>query len=201
MINQKKCPRCGSELHQRQYNPSLFQCYHCNEDWSEQGLEIIYLRGLTKRIEEMTPQELRDIADKKEREAHFNAIDANIKVLSDKREPIKQGFLKHDMYKVIDNNITVHDAGLKECRSNDFELVTSECKQKIVDLFDEQFKLALPHGTRFVCFIEHEQERWYDQGSGYVKGGSIYWAEQHLENFSTLIPNPDKDFLAHVKLS
>ena len=78
----------------------------------------------------------------------------------------------------------------------EFHLLPIKDKQSIIYNFSSQFRLALLTDTPFFCFIEHGQERWYDQQDrkhGYVKGASEYWASKYLYNVIDYPDEPKKE--------
>ena len=103
---------------------------------------------------------------------------------ADKYLPKKIGFLKHDLYSFdepsYDNNWIVDE---KE-------------KTLMVKDFLTHFELAVPAGSKFVCFInEDDREQWFDDVCYGIEGMPVEWAKKHLKNIERIkkeVENDDK---------
>jgi hypothetical protein len=112
--------------------------------------------------EKMTPAELRKLADTKEQKGD---------------EFVKEGFLKHDLYEYNENsniNLSIYD----------FWLFTKEDMDELLAI--PRFEKVLSKGTRFICFIDNDEENWYDNIEYGIESMSSEWAEEHLENIKDL---------------
>ncbi len=114
-------------------------------------------------INSLTPQQLRDLADKKEVE---NRV-------------VKSGYLKTDLYNFDSNSID----GLFFTKSwGDFWLKSNDEKLRLIQEFDSRFKKVLDKGTKFICFNRDGKEHWSDNINYGLDGLSGEWAEKYLEN-------------------
>jgi hypothetical protein len=114
-----------------------------------------------KDANQMTPEELRALADQKE----------------EGEKPIKTGELKHDLYCFDSNAVKYH------MNNMEYWMVTKE----EVDLFIATVEklccsLDLKKGAKFICFLEDGGESWYDDVNYGVEGVGADWAEKHLTN-------------------
>lgn len=121
-----------------------------------------------KTLDEMTPAELRKLADKKE------------ELYPDK--PVKEGFLKHDLYYCRDGWDTF-DPG-----EYAYWVMTKKVRDEAIKKFADSFGITLSRGTRFECYTDcdGDYEMWYDCGgkrgrSLRVKEADGDWAKEHLE--------------------
>lgn len=108
----------------------------------------------------MTPQELRELADKKE-------------IISKIR---KIGFLKEDIYEFDFRGLDYED-----CEFGYDNLCTLKQKDEMINYFLKSFKVVIQKGTKFNCYID-KQEEWYDDVNYGIEMKSKEWAEKHLEN-------------------
>ena len=76
---------------------------------------------------------------------------------------------------------------------NDFDVdfydtfITKIVRDEIIQKITEQFKLAVPKGTEFVCFIEKNgEESWYDNAGYGIEYCSSDWAKKHLINIKKM---------------
>ncbi len=104
-------------------------------------------------------------------------LDKRAKEESEK--PKKSGQLKHDLYFVAHN-----DVGF--LRDSRYSFVTQQQIDDLIELIKCNFVLTVPKGTKFICFIEHNNESWYDDEGYGVEEMSKYWANDHLEEFQSL---------------
>ncbi len=114
----------------------------------------------------MTPKELRALADKLEQEEE-NRI-------------YKIGFLKEDYY-VFLQSYRYH------CIS--FQKSWAECKMlnrsqvdSFIQEFSNNFQLALPKGTKFICYKSDNTEMWCDDVNYGIEDRNSQWAQRYLEN-------------------
>lgn len=116
----------------------------------------------------MTPDELRELANKKERESQI----------------VRRGVLKHDLY----HPPTVYGfAGI--CYYNSkmgHWLLTEQQKNAAVEEFAESFKKVLPKGTPFIAFKVDGELCWYDDINYGCEDEPNEWAEEHLENIEVV---------------
>lgn len=121
-------------------------------------------------IDSMTPQQLRELADKKEKD--------------DENKIIKVGYLKMDLYSFESDHYSkilfAEDWG-------DFWLKTNEEMLAIIESFKEKFKLVLPKGSKFVCYHYDDQDFWFDDENVGVEQVDNNWAEKYLENISIVV--------------
>ena len=113
-------------------------------------------------LEKMTPQQLRDLADKKEQE------------LANKISHV--GYLKEDLYNFHSDSGSNMEFHLPW---GNFWLKTKEQKDKLIKSFEGRFELALRKGAKFVRYAE--EKLWYDEDYG-VEGMNDDWAQAYLEN-------------------
>ena len=121
-----------------------------------------------KNVDEMSPKELRALADQKEQNL-----------------PVKEGFLKHNLYYLEDvNEYFYYD-------DYDFGLVTDEQKTQVIKNLKPNFKLVIPKGTRFECVIINNTEIWCEDhvNNWGVRDASKTWAKEHLENIREIKQN------------
>ena len=109
----------------------------------------------------MTPDELRALADKKEEE--------RIR---------KIGFLRCDLY-TTDNHFDSR-------YFDDDWIFTSDVKDQYIKEFEAGFELALPKGTKFVCYIEDGEESWFDDINYGAENLDKAWADKYLEKVEEL---------------
>lgn len=109
---------------------------------------------------DMTPAQLRELADKKEKES----------------KPIKKGKLKFDLYNQKYVFIDVSDTS--------FWLYSTEEVQSKIDEFVEKaksnFKLVLKKDTEFVCYLRDGQECWYDNVNYGIEEMNEEFASKYL---------------------
>ncbi len=109
----------------------------------------------------MTPQELRDLADKMEEEAKIR----------------KKGYLKFDLY----NFDSDRGHGMVYERDwGSFWLLTKGEQEKIIEDFKNRFSLVLKKGSEFVCYIVDGEEEWYDNLNYGVEAVDKVWADKYL---------------------
>lgn len=119
-----------------------------------------------KKLEDMTPNELRKLADEKENEEWVE---------------IKEGFLKEDIY-----SMNCLNDYLKYNTKIDINFITETEKRKIERDFD-QFEKLLKKGTRFLCYdFKEEGQLWFDDVNCGIEEQSNDWAEKYLENIRKL---------------
>lgn len=113
--------------------------------------------------ENMSPKELRELADKKEKE----------------NKPTKTGFLKEDLYYFESDSSN----GLSFFQTwGIFWLKTVEQMEYLKSLFSSRFKKVLPKGTQFLCYTIDGEDFWYDCINCGVEEMDNSWAEKYLEN-------------------
>lgn len=109
---------------------------------------------------DMTPSQLRELANKKEREA----------------KPFKTGKLKFDLYQKIYYSINLPN--------EEFWLYSTEEVQKQIDEFmkkvKENFDLVLKKDTEFVCLLIEGKECWFDNVNYGVESMNEEWASKYL---------------------
>lgn len=117
----------------------------------------------------MTPKELRDLADKIERE---NIV-------------VKKGYLKMDLYNF--HSDSYHCLSFKESWG-DFWLYNKKQKEDFIQDFISRFDLVLPEGTEFVCYLVDGKETWYDNIKYGVEEVDEKWAKKYLRDIVDVIP-------------
>lgn len=111
-----------------------------------------------KTIEEMTPKELRELADQKEREDYMKIY--------------KTAELKHTLYEV--------DGGwLFEIKSK-YQFTENDVDKIKKNLFS----IALERGTKFYKY----QDGWGDHKAGFIETAGDGWAEENLINIREYDP-------------
>lgn len=110
-----------------------------------------------KNADEMTPEELRRLADEKEFEEQYKVV--------------KTGILKHDLYYIDEDPIKVSTNGVG--------VVTKERWDEILKNLLKT-EPCLEKGDTFECYLEDGEEYWHDE-DGYVEGESAEWAKEHLD--------------------
>lgn len=123
-----------------------------------------FLGGGNVDANNMTPTELRKLADQKEEE----------------NKVIKEGFLKEDLYSF--SNSYAGDAGLSFRKTDEDWLSRRVDRDRIIQEFINSFELVLPKGTRFVAFRYNGTIHWFDDINYGVEEADEDWAEKHLEN-------------------
>lgn len=88
-------------------------------------------------------------------------------------KPKKIGFLKEDLFTISPNE----DAHIF---SN--WILSREEKQKEIDEFINNFQLACPAGTKFVCFIDDGNESWFDDINYGIENMDNDWANKYLKD-------------------
>ena len=107
-----------------------------------------------KTLEEMTPDELRALADKKEKMNKDEPL-----------KPVKTGKLKHDLYTVNPNDF--------------FNLVAT--KKELSDFVCKGAELVLSAGETFLCYLVNGGvEEWADSDECYIEFETAEWAAANL---------------------
>jgi hypothetical protein len=116
----------------------------------------------------MTPQELRALADKLEKESKI----------------AKKGYLKEDLYSFTSDQ----SYGMVFAKSwGRFWFLTKEEQNKIIKEFKNKFSLVLKKDTEFVCFIVDNEEKWFDNVNYGIEGVDQNWAKTYLTNVQEVI--------------
>ena len=125
---------------------------------------------------QMTPDELRALADEKEEQS----------------KPIKKATLKHDLYR-FDSDSGFPYGTIRLAIPEKFKhhwLYTKEERDEILENFKSQindcFKHTLDNGTEFLCFKYDGKEQWEDADFGEIEGADNNWAKTHLTNIKKL---------------
>jgi hypothetical protein len=123
----------------------------------EAATPMFIIKGWMMEAEYMTPQQLRELADKKEKESNIVAT----------------GRLKHDIFSWHapykgSNTYTVAEQWYLE----------HEVKNIIKD-FSDGFHTVLPAGTPFHCQIVDGEPNWFDD-KGVVEFMDDFWARENL---------------------
>jgi hypothetical protein len=89
----------------------------------------------------------------------------------EEQKPKKFGFLKEDLY-VFDKELDVME---------EYGWIFSKTKKnEIMKDFSNRFSLALKSGTEFTCYIDDNQEQWYDCDNYGIECQDKEWAEEYL---------------------
>lgn len=119
-------------------------------------------------IHNMTPAQLRALADQKEQENH---------------QPTHVGYLKHDLYEShFDENVNL-TCGLKGFwlyNQREMEMARRKLSKKI----KESFKLVLHAGTRFDRYFIDGCAAWTDSENFGVQEMCDDWAHEYLEGIT-----------------
>lgn len=110
---------------------------------------------------QMTPDELRDLADAIEQESIVRKV----------------GYLKEDLYNFSSDDssgICFHQEW------GDFWLKTKSERDALIAKFSSNFKKVLDKGTKFNCYFVDGKELWYDSVNYGVEEMSKEWAEKWL---------------------
>lgn len=92
-------------------------------------------------------------------------------------KPKKEGFLKENLYTV---------EGIDSWIYNDWFFSEQE-KQKEIENFTNSFNPALKAGTRFICYINSEnEESWYDDEGYGIEAMDADWAEEYLRDIAPI---------------
>ena len=110
---------------------------------------------------DLSPAELRALADKKEEEAKIRKV----------------GILKHDLY---DYPSVIGVGGLHYHRDDVGHLMTSTKKDEIINNFMRGFKLIAPRGTKFNCYLIDGEEYWEDDNGIGIETTDPEWVKNHL---------------------
>lgn len=115
----------------------------------------------------MTPAQLRALADQIEQENH---------------RPTYVGYLKHDLYECS------HSGKLLIETPDEFWLFTKKQKDSFLNKemlkLKESFNIALKKGTKFNCYYIDGAYLWYDGLNYGVEDMMDDWAQEHLENIT-----------------
>lgn len=113
-----------------------------------------------KDADQMTPEELRELADEKENDGKV----------------VKTGMLKHDLYEgFYDRNRYEHiDFG--------HWLITKDQRDRLIEDFKRELCLVLPKGTKFVALKFGNEISWFDDINYGCENQSEEWANENLEN-------------------
>jgi len=113
----------------------------------------------------MSPEALRELADKKE---DF---------------PVKEAFLKQDFYWIESN-----DSKLQKivAEAEDYSRLDASKLASLKHQFSTLFTISVKKGTRFVCYIEDGRECWYDDTNFGIENMNGDWAKQHLNNIRAI---------------
>lgn len=116
---------------------------------------------------QMTPKELRELANKKEKED----------------KPIKFGYLKCDLYAF---QSTVGYNGIHFYKMKNVEFLQSkEQKDELIKEFASRFIKVVSKGDRFECYLDDNIETWWSE-FGDVESMDSEWAEKYLENITKI---------------
>jgi tRNA G10 N-methylase Trm11 len=96
----------------------------------------------------------------------------------EEQKPKKIGFLKEDIY---DFNGYSLSQDIRGCY-----YVSASLKDKMVTDFINSFTLGLKAGAKFVCFIEDNQEQWYDEENYGIEAKDTEWANERLYNITKI---------------
>jgi len=112
-----------------------------------------------KDADQMTPEELRELADQKEAEGKI----------------VKKGVLKHDLYESFVG---------KQYYPIDFGhwLITEEQRNETIEDFKKELPLVLKKGTPFVGLNFENGISWFDDINYGCEDQSEEWANKNLEN-------------------
>jgi len=112
---------------------------------------------MEKSLSQMTPAELRLLADKKEKESKV----------------IKTAFLKHDLYNFDPDKVELLPQWY----------ITKEQIEAQMSNIKMGISLILPKGTEFECYLVNGKESWFDTANYGIEDMPEDWAKQNLENF------------------
>lgn len=113
---------------------------------------------------ELTVEELKALLIMKDEENH----------------PTKEGFLKEDLYDSPQDRDVLDVIRLRDW------LVTKKQLAEILEEIRESFPLAVPKGTRFVCFNINGGENWFDDVNHGIEHMDENWANEYLENIKLI---------------
>lgn len=124
---------------------------------------------------QMTPDELRALADEKEEQS----------------KPIKKATLKHDLYR-FDSDSGFPYGTVRLAIPEKFKnhwLYTKEERDEILQFFksqiEENFILTLEKDAKFLCFSYEGTEQWEDVEFNEVEADDN-WAKTHLANIKRI---------------
>lgn len=106
-------------------------------------------------INNMTPDELRALADKREKEEQFKVY--------------KTGYAKENMY-------------CADLYIDPVDLYTETELSDLLQEFEDSKECVIEKGALFECLMPHGKEEWFDTVGGYIEGEGEEWAEKYLEN-------------------
>lgn len=118
-----------------------------------------------KTLDQMTPDELRALANQKEKE--------------DSNKIVKVGYLKEDLYHFI-------KTGLLDVLNRTDWFLSKNKVEKIFLEIKSHFEIILKAGSKFDCYLEEGEESWYDSSNAGVECMSAKWATKYLENIECL---------------
>ena len=95
----------------------------------------------------------------------------------------KVGYLKMDLYGTpFDNRSGNYRSHIKT-----YHLVTAADKEELINEFNSQFDVALPQGSKFVCFMNRDgSESWFDDVNYGIEDMDGAWAKKYLEKIETI---------------
>ena len=99
-------------------------------------------------------------------------------------KPKKVGYLKEDLYS-YENDEGCNLKFYADCESG-FWLCNKEQKNKWIEEFSKHFEIALKKGSKFVCYIDDDEDRWYDDHNYGVESMDAEWAQKFLENIENI---------------
>jgi hypothetical protein len=111
----------------------------------------------------MTPQQLRELAKKKEQEE----LD----------KTVKKGYLKEDLY-TLNNGESIYELTTDDFYYGETQMI------KEVKAFKDSFELVLEKGTEFDCYLYNGYETWSDNANYGVEDMDSEWAKRWLENIT-----------------
>lgn len=103
-------------------------------------------------------------------------------------EPIKRGFLKHNLYEDPRTCSLDRKYVTEEQRADRREYVLNCCSNdsESIALVLNCFPLKVRSQFPFVCYEFDGEERWFQEGGGDLENMSSEWAMQNLEDIGKL---------------
>lgn len=123
---------------------------------------------MNKKIEDMTPAELRKLADEKEQQ-EINRI-------------IKVGYAKEDIY-----SLPVEGSGrLTLTLDTPYWFGTKDVVEELINNLRNESKVIIPKGHKFECFRGHCGEDVWDSVNSELENMEDAFAKEFLENITVL---------------
>ena len=128
----------------------------------------------------MATLESKDSSSKDESGANKIDLKARDKE-EESQKPKKYGVLKHDLY-FLDSRYAEVKFSLEDIVNEDGWWLTREQILNIVEQIKDELlsEICAPKGTKFDCYIDNEDELWYDSEGVGIEECDKRWASKNL---------------------